>query len=176
MIVNGDDITPPSPLGEGQPAKGGQGGGVRRNWPRASVGDPIRARHAAFKRSRDMRKALTRQETKLWKALKTLRSDGFHFRRQAPFRGYYLDFVCFSRRLVLEADGAHHAHGEQAAHDEVRDAVLVRYGFTTLRSANSDVDGNFDGVWLTILEALAAAHPHPDRLRRSVPPHEGRED
>jgi very-short-patch-repair endonuclease len=40
--------------------------------------------------------------------LKRLRERGFHFRRQRPFRAYYLDFVCFDRRLVVEVDGGQH--------------------------------------------------------------------
>ncbi|RYF25757.1 MAG: DUF559 domain-containing protein [Comamonadaceae bacterium] len=56
-------------------------------------------------RAREMRKALTPPEARLWACLKRLRAEGFHFRRQAPFRGYFLDFVCHGRRLVIEVDG-----------------------------------------------------------------------
>jgi very-short-patch-repair endonuclease len=60
-------------------------------------------------RAREMRKALTPPEARLWAGLKRLRAEGFHFRRQAPFRGYFLDFVCHGRRLVIEVDGRSHA-------------------------------------------------------------------
>jgi very-short-patch-repair endonuclease len=52
----------------------------------------------------------------------------FHIRRQAPFRGYFLDFVCFERRLVVELDGSQHGEDDQADHDFVRDLVLKREG------------------------------------------------
>ena len=84
---------------------------------------------------------------------------GFHFRRQAPFRGYYLDFVCFSRRLVVEVDGGGHTEEVQAAHDAVRDAVLKRQGFKTLRVWNSDINTNLNGVMTDILAALQSVAP-----------------
>ncbi|MES2033752.1 MAG: endonuclease domain-containing protein [Pseudomonadota bacterium] len=95
-------------------------------------------------------------EVKLWKRLRMLRAEGFHFRRQAPFRGYYLDFVCFSRRLVVELDGGQHSDNAQLAHDAVRDAVIRREGFTVLRFWNGAVRDNIDGVMHSIRLALGA--------------------
>jgi len=62
----------------------------------------------------------------MWAWLKTLRDDGFHFRRQAPFRGHFLDFVCFNLRVVIDLDGAGHGEEPRRRHDQVRDAVLLR--------------------------------------------------
>ena len=67
---------------------------------------------ATIARSRALRTAATLPERHLWTFLRTLRQEGHHFRRQAPFRGYVLDFVCYGLRLVVEVDGAH--HGTQA--------------------------------------------------------------
>ncbi len=114
---------------------------------------------SAVQRAREFRKNLTPQEARLWIELRALRAAGFHFRRQAPFRGYYLDFVCFSRRLVVEIDGGSHAEDVQAAHDAVRDAVLKRRGFQTLRVWNSDINTNLDGVMTDILTGLRSAQP-----------------
>ncbi len=108
-------------------------------------------------RAREMRKNMTPQEAHLWIYLRKLRARGYHFRRQAPFRGYFLDFVCFSRRLVVEVDGGGHGEGTQAEHDRVRDAVLRRQGFHTLRVWNSDINSNLEGVVDTNLHALASA-------------------
>jgi very-short-patch-repair endonuclease len=69
---------------------------------------------------------MTKAEVRLWMRLKRMRADGCHFRRQAPFRGYFLDFVCFGRKLVIELDGWRHAEAGQAQHDNGRDAVLRR--------------------------------------------------
>lgn len=100
-------------------------------------------------------------EVLLWSRLKQLRAQGFHFRRQAPFRGYYLDFVCFSRRLVVEVDGAQHADDSQTAHDQVRDAVLRREGFEVMRFWAGTVMGDIGGV----MDALSDALVRPPALR-----------
>lgn len=120
-----------------------------------------------------MRKALTPPEARLWVQLKLLRAQGFHFRRQAPFRGYYLDFVCFDQRLVIEVDGVTHTVEARANRDRVRDAVLAGEGFTTLRFDNAAVRDDLDGVMAGIMGALEA---FPTRSLRAHPPHEGEGD
>jgi len=107
------------------------------------------------KRARELRQSLTRQEARLGLQLRAMRRDGSHFRRQAPLLGFYLDFVCFKRRLVIEIDGSQHGEDVQADHDAMRDAMLRRAGFRTLRFWNSDIDANLDGVMVTIQQALA---------------------
>src|SRR5258708_24049858 len=84
---------------------------------------------ATTKRARELRKTLTPQEACLWLQLRLLRADGFHFRRQAPLLGFYLDFVCFRRRLIVEIDGSQHADDDrQIDHDAMRDAILRKAG------------------------------------------------
>ena len=110
---------------------------------------------ATTKRARELRKTLTSQEARLWLQLRIMRAEGFHFRRQAPLLGFYLDFVCFKHRLIVEIDGSQHADDPiQADHDAKRDAILSRAGFRTLRFWNSDVSANLDGVVQTIQLAL----------------------
>ncbi|MFZ4605936.1 MAG: endonuclease domain-containing protein [Caulobacter sp.] len=122
---------------------------------------------------------MTPVEVRLWKRLKVMRAEGFHFRRQAPFRGYFLDFVCFSRRVVIELDGSQHGEGLQEAHDAVRDAVLKREGFRVLRFWNRQARENMDGVIHNIRLALGAdvlewrPAPPPVRASPGHPPHEG---
>jgi very-short-patch-repair endonuclease len=109
------------------------------------------------------RSNLTPQEARLWIQLRQLRANGFHFRRQAPFRGYFLDFVCFGHRLVIEVDGAGHAEDIQADHDAVRDRILRHERFHTLRFWNGDINTNLDGVMSTILAEL---RPSADKKPR----------
>lgn len=97
---------------------------------------------------------MTEPEVWLWARLKRLRERGYHFRRQRPFKGYYLDFVCIDRRLVVEIDGGQHADPLQAEHDGVRDAVLTRAGFKVLRFWNSAVRADIDGVMDQIILEL----------------------
>jgi very-short-patch-repair endonuclease len=117
-------------------------------------------------RARALRRDATPPERLLWSFLRTLRPEGHHFRRQAPFRGYVLDFVCYGKRLVIEVDGAQHGDEVRRAHDVIRDAVLAREGFVTLRFEATDVLRNLEGVAFAIREHLASS-PHPG------PPHEG---
>ena len=53
--------------------------------------------------------------------LRTLRADGFHFRRQVQLGPYYADFVCHSAKLVIEIDGDTHGSPEQMEFDRKRD-------------------------------------------------------
>jgi len=88
---------------------------------------------AAALRARSLRNNASPPERQLWHFLRTLRKEGYHFRRQAPLRGYFLDFVCYSHRLVIEVDGSQHGTEGQAEHDALSDKVLSREGFSTLR-------------------------------------------
>ncbi len=118
-------------------------------------------------RARARHSALTTPEARLWAGLRRLRGDGFHFRRQAPFRGYFLDFVCYTHHLVVEVDGAQHGESERACPNTIRDAVLEREGFRTRYFAASDVLGKRDGV----VTASRLALPPPGASRH--PPHKG---
>jgi len=111
------------------------------------------------------------QEVRLWVRLRALRADGFHFRRQAPLLGYFPDFVCMSRRLVVEIDGPHHEELGQLDHDARRDQVLLRSGFRTLRFSTRAVHEDVDAVVASICQALIAASP--TRPLRGHPPHKG---
>jgi len=102
---------------------------------------------------------MTEPEVWLWGRLKRLHARGFHFRRQRPFRGYYLDFVCIGRLLAVEVDGGHHNDPVQAEHDGVRDAVLARAGFKVMRFANSAIRTDIDAVMDQIVLALEARAP-----------------
>jgi len=99
---------------------------------------------------------MTEPEVWLWGRLKRLHGRSFHFRRQRPLRGYYLDFVCIDRLLVVELDGAHHKEPLQAEHDGVRDIVLRRAGYQVMRFPNSAVREDIDSVVDAIVLALEA--------------------
>jgi very-short-patch-repair endonuclease len=83
-----------------------------------------------------LRKTMTDAERKLWQHLRA-EQLGVKFRRQHPFQGYILDFVCLDRRLVIEVDGSQHA--DAAARDAVRTDVLERAGFRVVRFWNNEV-------------------------------------
>ena len=83
-----------------------------------------------------MRAEATPAERKLWLLLRSRRFSGYKFRRQVPLGPYILDFVCFERRLIVEADGSQHA---ECSSDATRDAWLAEEGFHVRRFWNADI-------------------------------------
>jgi very-short-patch-repair endonuclease len=99
-------------------------------------------------------------EKKLWRRLRELRSQGYHFRRQAPVEGFIVDFACLAQKLVIEVDGHQHWQPRERQRDAERDAHLCWKGFRVLRFTNADVMRNEEAVLLAILAALGAAEKH----------------
>jgi very-short-patch-repair endonuclease len=64
-------------------------------------------------------------------------------------------FVCYSHRLVIEVDGSQHGAESQAEHDALRDKVLSREGFSTVRFQAVEVMQNLEGAAIMIRQALA---------------------
>jgi len=104
----------------------------------------------AIARGRTLRTNATDAERKLWAELRLLKRQGFHFRRQVPFQKYTLDFADHCTKLVVELDGGQHAEPGHAKRDEIRDALLEREGYYTIRIWNGDVDTDMNGVMETI--------------------------
>ncbi len=115
--------------------------------------------------ARALRKRMTRQEVGLWRELRAYRgARGWHFRRQAPFRRYVLDFVCFDARLVVELDGSQHGEPHHAVRDAARDALLSAQGFEILRFWNWEWDEARDLVLTQIDNALREREHFRDAL------------
>jgi len=91
-----------------------------------------RIRHFA----RNMRREPTDAEAAMWRLLRDRRLSQFKFRRQVPFQGFILDFVCFEKRVVIEIDGSQHASSER---DATQDSILMAEGFRIERYWNNDV-------------------------------------
>ncbi|EAV40363.1 hypothetical protein SIAM614_27557 [Stappia aggregata IAM 12614] len=104
--------------------------------------------------ARKLRRDQTKGEKALWRALRELKADGIHIRRQAPIGPYVADFVVFSRNLVIEIDGDIHALPDQEQHDERRTAWLSAEGFQILRYSSLQVHENLEGVVLDIRRRL----------------------
>lgn len=99
---------------------------------------------------------MTDAERRLWSALRGRRLNGAKFRRQQPIGTFIADFVCQESRLIVEADGGHHA---ECLGDERRTAFLEGAGYRVLRFWNNDILNNLDGVAEAIANALSAPHP-----------------
>ncbi|MBW8815163.1 MAG: DUF559 domain-containing protein [Caulobacterales bacterium] len=134
---------------------------------------------------------MSEPEVLLWSRLKRLRERGYAFRRQFPFRGYFLDFACLSYRLVVEVDGVQHTDERQSEHDAVRDRILERHGFRVIRisagSVRSSLADVMDQIVLALESSVRARGGGPadsDQPGRGsltlaatppVPPHQGRD-
>jgi very-short-patch-repair endonuclease len=110
-------------------------------------------------RAKQLRQAMTRAETLLWRYLKANRIDGLGFRRQVPIRNYIADFVCMSAKIAVELDGESHDFDERQQADQNRDAFFAGEGFQVLRFTNEQVMSNLEGVVEAIREVAT------DRLR-----------
>ncbi|MFL5259897.1 MAG: endonuclease domain-containing protein [Hyphomicrobiales bacterium] len=106
-------------------------------------------------RARQMRKALTKHEVRLWFQLKAFNKEfGCHFRMQAVAGPFILDFVNVGRKLIIEVDGWQHGEHEGQQRDRKRDDYFARAGFLTLRFWNNDIDQSLEGVCDAILAAM----------------------
>ena len=103
-------------------------------------------------RARKLRSNATTAERVLWYHLRCRRLAGFKFRRQHVIGGYIVDFVCLSRRLIVELDGGQHA--ERAAYDRRRTRYLVSRGYRVLRFWNNEMLRDVEGVLEVILGVL----------------------
>lgn len=123
-------------------------------------------------KARTLRKRLTKAEVLLWLELRTLKSVGLRFRKQAPIGPYVADFVCHSACLVVEIDGDHHETARGRAHDRTRDAYLGSLGYAVMRLDEPDVAAN---PWHIAQEIgqVALRRNDPTRPLRGHPPLEG---
>jgi very-short-patch-repair endonuclease len=121
-------------------------------------------------RARTLRKTMTDAERILWTKLRTLKPLGLHFRRQAPFDPYILDFVCHGAKLVVEADGSQHATSEGIEHDKRRTAFLKSRGYRVLRFWNVEVLTNRDAIVDAIIAIAKERLASRKQEQSSAPP------
>jgi len=107
-------------------------------------------------RAKQLRQAMTRAETLLWRYLKANRIDGLGFRRQVPFRNYIADFVCMSAKIIVELDGESHDFEERQKADQSRDVFFASEGFQVLRFTNEQLMSNLEGVVEVIRQTAAS--------------------
>ena len=130
----------------------------------------------AILRARTLRRDMTPQERKLWRALKE-NFPNAHFRKQVPMGLYTADFAWHTAKLIIEVDGGQHGTDAGKSHDTVRTRYIEAQGYRVIRFWNNDIDHNLEGVLAIIADAVAdtaqdfsaadAAGPHPN------PPHKG---
>lgn len=111
-----------------------------------------------YEQARQMRKALTPPEARLWARLKG-KPDGIHFRKQHPIGPYIVDFFCAQASLVVEVEGLIHTLPEVEARDMRRMDWLAAQGLEILRINAEDIMRDPDeaayGVLMRARERMA---------------------
>jgi very-short-patch-repair endonuclease len=108
-------------------------------------------------RARELRRALTPAEQRLWQYLRSGQLAGYGFRRQHPVGPFIVDFFCPAVKLVIEVDGDSHA--EQAEHDAERTRWLgEQKRYRVIRFTNEEVQHNIEAV-VDAIGAVVKAPP-----------------
>ena len=92
-------------------------------------------------RAKKLRKNMSETEKKFWYRINN-NQLGVKFRRQQPIGPYFVDFICFSLKLVIELDGEQRS--ETFEYDNQRTKYIESQGYRLIRIPNSWLVG--DGI------------------------------
>lgn len=118
--------------------------------------------------ARHLRKNQTEAEMLLWKKLRNKRLNNFRFRRQQRIGPYIVDFICFSKRLIIEVDGGQHASLEGKRQDKLRSEWLEKEGYRIIRFWDNEVLKETDTVLAKIYLTLSPKATSLSSNRRGV--------
>jgi very-short-patch-repair endonuclease len=133
------------------PSTGGGESVGEENKPYITA-DPYAYKTVFEFRAENKQKKPTQAETLLWELLRN-KKLGVKFRRQHIIDIYIVDFVCLSKKLIIEVDGAYHNNRKE--YDLIRTLVLNTKGFRLIRFTNQEVLHTTDKVINQIVEALS---------------------
>jgi leucyl-tRNA synthetase len=119
--------------------------------------------HLLIEKAKEMRNNPTEAEKILWLNLKSKGLD-YKFRQQHLIDDYIVDFVCLSKKLVIEVDGGIYDSMQEA--DAERTKNINEKGFKVIRFNNKEIFNNIDSV-LNIIkhELLNAVTVPPSEVR-----------
>ena len=103
-----------------------------------------------LEKAKYLRKNMTPQERKLWQLLRNHQFYGYEIRRQYPIDKYIVDFICRSKKIIIEIDGGQHNNEKYIEYDEKRTKDLNKLGYRVIRFWNNDIDKNIEGVYKTL--------------------------
>ncbi|WP_248912384.1 DUF559 domain-containing protein [Gelidibacter algens] len=118
--------------------------------------------HLLLEKAKMMRNNPTEAEKVLWAHLRS-KGIGDKFRQQHLIDDFIVDFVCLSKKLVLEIDGS--VHDAQIEADAARTKRLTDKGFKVIRFRNEEVFENCDEVLKTIETHLKEYRVPPSGVR-----------
>ena len=102
---------------------------------------------------KDKKQQTTEAEQLLWEQLKAKKLEN-KFRRQHPVNEFIVDFICISKRLIIEIDGKYHNNKEQQEADTLRIQILEELGFKVIRFSNEEIIANIEDVVNKISQEL----------------------
>ena len=106
----------------------------------------------ATSRAGELRQDTTRSEGLLWSILRSRQLSGLKFRREHPIVGWYVDFACVEKMLVVEVDGGY--HDEIVNEDIEKDKTLRDLGWNVLRYTSEEVEEDAELVARAITAEL----------------------
>lgn len=98
--------------------------------------------------------APSKAEDFLWQQLRGDKFEGYKFRRQHIIGNFIVDFVCLTKKLVIEVDGSIHQLPENKVSDEERTMWLGMRGYTIIRFTNEEVLFDLDNALNRIKQKL----------------------
>jgi ATP-dependent exoDNAse (exonuclease V) beta subunit/very-short-patch-repair endonuclease len=110
--------------------------------------------HLLIQKAKEMRKEPTHAEKVLWMELKSKSLENYKFRQQHLIDDFIVDFVCLSKKLVVEVDGEYHFTNEQIQFDKNRTNTLNKLGYKVIRFTNEQVVKSISDVLNKIKEEL----------------------
>ncbi|MFV8359062.1 UvrD-helicase domain-containing protein [Flavobacterium sp. LS1P3] len=112
--------------------------------------------HLLIEKAKEKRKDPTHAEKVLWMELKSKALEDYKFRQQHLIDDFIVDFVCLSKKLVVEVDGDYHFTEEQIELDIYRTQTLIELGYKVIRFTNEQVIKNISEVLKEIKKELAS--------------------
>jgi len=108
------------------------------------------------KNAKNLRRFSTEAESVLWEMLRA-KKLGEKFRRQHIINDIIVDFICLSKKLVIEVDGGYHTNPEIQKLDTLKTEILNQLGYKVIRFTNDEVLANIDSVIESIQGALKSS-------------------
>ncbi|WP_300433945.1 leucine--tRNA ligase [Christiangramia sp.] len=122
--------------------------------------------HLLLEKARENRNNPTDAEKLLWNNLRN-RNLGYKFRQQHLIDHFIVDFVCLSKRLVVEVDGT--IHDSQVQEDRERTQIIERKGFKVIRFRDEEVIGDIEAV-LEKIKINLSKQPTATQNSHETPP------
>ena len=131
--------------------------------------------HLLIEKAKEMRKQPTHAEKVLWMELKSRSLEEYKFRQQDLIDDFIVDFVCLSKKLVVEVDGDYHFAEEQVQLDNNRTTTLNKLGYKVIRFTNEQVVKSISEVLKEIKKELVSQEIFLDSIASvSAPSPSGR--